>query len=276
MFRGLASNSRVVAKNVKALASGADLVSRLDAAQRELDSTRREGEAAERVCQALLQRHYDAWDPPPAELRLHVGAHDGLFNFWSKGLTSSDAVVQVFGADPAGPVLDWGCGSGRTLLWLRRYEGWRARYHGCDVDTAAVTWLQAQGVERVTTCDELPPLPYEDGSFAGLFGFSVLTHIPPERHRLWYEEFRRVLAPGGVAYVTTHGAFEAAKAGSGVRSSYEAGGAAYGVHPHENHYKDSSVVSSAFTRAAVDGLLEVVAFDEGGYLNQDAWTLRRP
>ncbi len=266
---------RTLAKNLRALASGNDLVAQLEEALRELEAQRQSGTAAEGICRALIERHYDGWPAPPAELRLHVGASDGLVNFWSKGISSSDAVVRAFGVDPGGPVLDWGCGSGRTLLWLRRYDAWRTHYTGCDVDAQAVAWLRSQGVDQVAVCGDSPPLPYDEATFVGLFGFSVLTHIPPERHRQWYEELRRILRPGGVAYVTTHGAWEAGKATEAARRSFEAGGAAYDVHPHTNHYKDSSIVSADFTREAVRGLLDVVDYAEQGYLNQDAWTLRR-
>jgi SAM-dependent methyltransferase len=125
-------------------------------------------------------------------------------------------------------------------------------------------------------CGESPPLPYENGSFGGLFGFSVLTHIPPDHHRRWYEEFRRILRPGGVAFVTTHGAWEAAKSTEEAQRRFQAGGAAFDLHPAPNHYKDSSIVSPDFTREAMRGLLDVVDYAERGYLNQDAWTLRRP
>src|SRR5436853_2689419 len=79
-----------LAKNLRALAGGNDLVAQLQGARREIEAARRESATAEGICQALIERHYGKWTAPPAELRLHVGATDALFNFWSKGLSSSD------------------------------------------------------------------------------------------------------------------------------------------------------------------------------------------
>ena len=47
----------------------------------------------------------------------------------------------------------------------------------------------------------LPHLPIEDGSTALVYGFSVFTHID-EFETAWLAEIRRILRPGGVAYLT--------------------------------------------------------------------------
>lgn len=271
-----AVNSRTLARNLSALGRGNDLVARLELAERTCAQQARLVQQAEQLGRTLIDRHYGGWEAPPAELRLHVGANDTLVNFWAKGLASSEAVVGVFGTEPEGRVLDWGCGSGRTFLWLRCYDAWQKAYAGCDVDAEAVGWLQSRGVDDVHVCGDLPPLPFPDGSFAGLFGFSVLTHIPPGRHRSWYEEFRRILRPGGVAYVTTHSASEVDKAPAEVKDEYAREGAAFYVDRRPNHYKDSALVSEAFTRTAVEGLLDVERHEPDGYTAQDAWLLRRP
>jgi SAM-dependent methyltransferase len=271
-----AVTSRTLARNLRALGEGNDLVARLELAERTCADQARLVQQAEQIGRTLIDRHYGGWEAPPAELRLHVGANDTLVNFWAKGLASSEAVVRVFGTEPEGPVLDWGCGSGRTLLWLRCYDAWQKMYAGCDVDAEAVGWLQSRGVDNVQVCGDLPPLPYPDATFAGLFGFSVLTHISPDRHRTWYEEFVRILRPGGVVYVTTHSAREADRATAEARQDFERAGAAFSVNPRPNHYKDSAIVTEAFTRSAVEGMLEVERYEPGGYAGQDGWLLRRP
>src|SRR5687768_3073385 len=153
----------------------------------------------------LIERHYNNFPLPPEPLRLNVGTSTSPANWWTQGINSSSRVIQIYGEYPEGPLLDWGCGSGRTLCWLQAYPGYQKHYYGCDVDKDSVDWLM-EGGHHVALCHDAPPLPYPDEMFVGIFSFSVLTHIPPEKHRIWYEELWRVLKPGGRLYITTLGA----------------------------------------------------------------------
>jgi SAM-dependent methyltransferase len=197
-------------------------------------------------------------------------------NFLAQGLDSSRRVIEVFGPDPGGPVLDWGCGSGRTLTWLKGVGTWDLNYRGCDVDADAIAWLRSQKVKAVEVCGDLPPLPYEDASLAGLFCFSVLTHIPPLRHAEWYAEIRRVLRPGARAYVTVHGD-ENIRTGKSFteeeRRDYAEKG--WSWSERKGHYKHAATVSRAFTVQALASGFEVEAYDELGYHSMDSMILRR-
>jgi SAM-dependent methyltransferase len=252
------------------------------AREAELEQLRRAAEARQKelaqsqhVIEALTRRHYPAVPLPPEELRLHVGMNTTAANFQAQGINSSGRVLEVFGERPDGPVLDWGCGSGRTWRWLAAHPGWREHYRGCDVDREAIEWLGGAGEvrPRVEVCGDLPPLPYRDGELAGAFAFSVLTHIHPDRHRVWYEELRRVLRPGGRAYLTTQGRPVLPLLPEEARQELTARGWCY--VRHEGHYKDAAVVTEAFTRQAVRGLFTVESYREEGYQNMDAFLLRR-
>jgi SAM-dependent methyltransferase len=236
----------------------------------------RDLERAEHVIRVLIARHYGNWPIPPEDLRLHVGARSSMANFWAQGMNSSQRVVEIFGEEPRGRILDWGCGPGRTLLWLKAYPAWRDRYYGCDVDAEAIAWLKEQGQTTVTICNERPPLPYPNAFFDGLFAFSVLTHIPPKRHREWYSELHRVLSPGGRAYVTNHGVSIAHQSmvSRSVTGEFDRQGWAW--LEAKGHYKSASMVSETFTRNALEGLFTVEYFQEEGYQNHDAYLLYRP
>lgn len=223
----------------------------------------------------MLERHYLGAELPPARLRGHVGVNEASLNFWQKRITSSRWVLDVFGTNPDAPILDWGCGSGRTLVWLRCHPVWREQYHGCDVDREAIDWLRSQGEEHVDVCDDFPPLPYPDSYFGGMFAFSVVTHIPADRHRSWYRELHRVLAPGGRVLFTTHGAWEANHSPPFVQEQFAREEQAFWACPAPEHYKDSSIVSEVFTRRALEGLVEIERFTEEGYGGQDAVIARR-
>ncbi|MCC6284032.1 MAG: class I SAM-dependent methyltransferase [Phycisphaerales bacterium] len=49
----------------------------------------------------------------------------------------------------------------------------------------------------------VPPLPLERDSLNLVYAFSVFSHID-EQEMPWLEELRRVLRPGGYAYLSTH------------------------------------------------------------------------
>ena len=230
----------------------------------------------EKVASRLAARTLGDAELPPEALRMHVGRVAYAGNFWAQGLDSSDRVIEVFGEDPGGPVLDWGCGSGRTHFWLRGHPAWAAHYRGCDVDAEAVAWLKARRGAAVEVCGDHPPLPYPDASLEGLFCFSVLTHIHPLRHRTWYQEIRRVLKPGGRAYVTVHGddnihtgrVFTEAE-----RRAYAEAG--WSWSKRKGHYKHAAAVSRAFTRAALEGLFEIERYHVLGYHSMDDLIIRR-
>lgn len=210
---------------------------------------------------------------PPPELRTHVGRVADPGNFWRQGVDSSQRVLEVFGDDPGGLVLDWGCGPGRTLYWLHAKTAWREAYQGCDVDAEAIAWLRTQGIKCVEVCQDLPPLPYPDQHFVC---FSVLTHIPPARHRAWFEEIHRVLKPGGRAYVTVHGDNNMLTTKTFTeeqRAAYFAQG--WSWSEREGHYKHAATVTRAFTETALRGLFEVEQYRELGYHSMDDVIIRR-
>lgn len=102
-------------------------------------------------------------------------------------------------------ILDFGCGCGRILLWLREVAQ-STTLHGTDIDERAIAWCQ--GNISYASCrvnEPLPPLPYDDGSFDLVFSNSVFTHIDEQYQDRWLEELHRVTRPGGHVALTVHG-----------------------------------------------------------------------
>jgi SAM-dependent methyltransferase len=263
--------------NLRGLATGKDLASQVRALTRrteQLDILRAQGEF---IAESAIAQFYDAARLPPPELRMHVGMNDEPLNFWAKGVASSRLVEEVFGTTPSGPVLDWGCGSGRTLLWLMRHPGWRPAYHGCDIDETAIEWLRSQGQTNVKVCTEEPPLPWDDGTFHGVFAFSVLTHIPGPKQRAWYEDLHRILAPGTAALFTLKGREGARRIGiiDALESDHETSLATAGDDPFVRYRRYASYVTDDFTRTALDGLFEIERYEEDGWFDQVAVVARR-
>jgi SAM-dependent methyltransferase len=102
-------------------------------------------------------------------------------------------------------ILDFGCGCGRMLRFMNNLSGvWSV--HGCDVNLHHVRWCQSNlNSIQTAQCSPQPPLPYDDEVFNLVYALSVFSHLSEFNAALWLEELRRVLRPGGVAILTTHG-----------------------------------------------------------------------
>jgi ubiquinone/menaquinone biosynthesis C-methylase UbiE len=117
------------------------------------------------------------------------------------------AALQAAGLDwdRFSSVLDFGCGCGRTLVWMAdQSTSWKL--HGTDVDSEAVTWCQAHlPFARCDVNDGLPPLDYADASFDLVYAIAVFTHLDQQREWAWLQELRRVTVRGGVVVLTVFG-----------------------------------------------------------------------
>jgi SAM-dependent methyltransferase len=94
-------------------------------------------------------------------------------------------------------VLDFGAGSGRVLRHFLA-EAERAHFEACDIDAAAIRWLNANLNPPVSGLVNVPspPLPRDDDSYDLVYAFSVFTHIT-DAWAAWLIELHRVLSPGG-------------------------------------------------------------------------------
>jgi SAM-dependent methyltransferase len=101
-------------------------------------------------------------------------------------------------------LLDFGCGCGRVLRHLRKYES--IRLHGTDCNTAAIRWCDEHLNFAEFSSNSLePPLRYRRHSFDLIYAFSVFTHLTEPLQKAWLAEFRRVLKPRGFLILTLNG-----------------------------------------------------------------------
>lgn len=119
------------------------------------------------------------------------------FNPTGRGPFPELAAVLESHARPGDAWLDVGCGDGRTSgLWLNQRG---CRYLGVDISTTAVAQAQAAGLDASVIADAAD-LPFADNSFSGVLAVEVLEHLfEPQKAA---EEFRRVLKPGGILFVS--------------------------------------------------------------------------
>lgn len=98
------------------------------------------------------------------------------------------------------PLLDFGCGYGRTLLELRQL-GYHNLY-GMDISPKMIELTGKTLPEADLRIFRGTPLPYPDESFAGVLLLGLLTAVPDsEEQSQLIGELSRILLRGGLIYV---------------------------------------------------------------------------
>jgi SAM-dependent methyltransferase len=218
---------------------------------------------------------------PPPELADYiyggVNPDEALKSYVRDGEVIKRELLRLGGADwsfEGRRVLDFGCGSGRVL---RQFvdEARVCEFHGCELDEACVSWLQANLCPPfiVERSEVDPPLPYSDDFFDLVWATAVLSHLP-DNWAEWLIELHRVLKPGGMLIATTLGEQTSEIfAGEpwiedrigmnvlGYGKPWEAGG------PVTLH-------SEWWLRAHWGRLFEIEKFETGGMMGQDALVMR--
>ncbi|MDX1935267.1 MAG: class I SAM-dependent methyltransferase [Capsulimonadales bacterium] len=109
-------------------------------------------------------------------------------------------ILRAVRSIPAEPVLprrflDVGCGTGGTLARLAP----SGEVVGLDMEPLALTYCRRRGLRNLVQ-GSATSLPFRDAVFSGVLALDVLEHLPEDSACV--REIARVLAPGGVVYVT--------------------------------------------------------------------------
>lgn len=151
---------------------------------------------------ALLKDDYPL--PTTADREGYFGSHH--FSYWASGYRDSVLLRQA--CDRLGvklrDYLDLGCASGRVV----RHFGIHAddvTVYGCDINRRHVDWIASHLPPSIVVFQNhsIPTLPLPDESIDAVTAYSVFTHIEAFETG-WLMELRRILRPGGIAWVTVH------------------------------------------------------------------------
>ena len=134
----------------------------------------------------------------------YYGPHN--FSYWASGLRDVSNLMraaQRLGVEIR-DYLDFGCSSGRVIRQLA-FQHPEIRTYGCDINRAHVEWVQRYLPPEIMVFQNhsVPTLPLPDNSLDAVSAYSVFTHIEAFETS-WLMELRRVLRPGGLAWVTIH------------------------------------------------------------------------
>ena len=80
--------------------------------------------------------------------------------------------------------------------------------YGCDYNTDYIKWCTKNISNVVFIKNELaPPVLLKSNFFDCIYGLSIITHLSEQKHFSWIEELYRLLKPGGILLLTSHGNF---------------------------------------------------------------------
>jgi SAM-dependent methyltransferase len=133
--------------------------------------------------------------------------------------------------------------------------------HGVDPNGVLTEWCQAnRPFAHVRHTSQIPELPYPKDFFDAVYCISVFTHLATDAQQAWVAELERVLRPGGLLSVTTHGAVSAERLGAAHQREFSDAGV---VALHEvRHGSNLCAVyhSENYMRANFAPAMEVVDF----------------
>ncbi|WP_457187337.1 class I SAM-dependent methyltransferase [Nocardioides sp. P5_E3] len=148
---------------------------------------------------------------PPVDLWLGYGSEFGdkaVEWYISKGRRDVETMLAIVGDDaplkPDARIIEMGCAAGRMIRHLKPLVG-DAEIWGVDVAAPLVNWCKVNLAPpfHFATTTTIPHLPFPDDYFDLVYTGSVFTHID-DLAEAWLLELRRVLVPGGRAYLTIH------------------------------------------------------------------------
>lgn len=174
--------------------------------------------------------------------------------------------------------LDFGCGCGRVVRnWLALRD---TDVFGSDMNDDAVEWCRRNLPFATFEPNGLaPPLAFDSDRFDLVYGLSVFTHLPEELQLLWMRELERVLRPGGLLVLSTHGDRYLPRLSGAERERYAAGEVVVRWEEVAGTNLCTAFHPPAYVRerlAAAFEPLDFVAEGAKGNPHQDLHVFRRP
>jgi SAM-dependent methyltransferase len=237
-----------------------------------------------RASNRAFRRENPDFRAPPARLAFDAYHNTELRAYQASGLIHARLIAALLRenlAAPSGRVCEWGCGPARVIRHLPRAEGFSGiELYGTDYNEESIRWCKQYigGIEFHQNQLE-PPLPFPQQMFDGLYGISVFTHLSEDRHRAWIDELYRVLKPGGILILTTHGNLSAQRLLPEEKRRFDEGQLVVrdGIREGKKHFL--AYHPEAFIRARLLNRFTVLRHVDSPrehQLRQDVWVAQKP
>ncbi len=218
----------------------------------------------------------------PEDDILYETFHGDYFKYYEDGKSVASWLLDTLGRYKSVShlqVLDWGCGPARIVRHLPALMGPENAIFGSDLNPETIAWCKANIPKVHFTTNHLdPPLPFDAGQFDFLYAISILTHLSEQRHQDWLQEIHRVLAPDGIALITTQGEAYRAKLTLSERRKFDGGQLIVRGKVAEGSRTFSAFQPPTFMHqilAPFDVLEHQAGMLSNGSSEQDIWILRR-
>lgn len=228
---------------------------------------------------AILEAHSELKFPPAYMLYIAYGLN--YKHYLEDGERTARWIKDRFDKHlpENGSILDWGCGPARITRHLPQvFENWQVI--GTDYDQATIDWCNSALPHIQFLKNELtPPLPVGTGEVNAAISISIFTHLSAAAHENWKLELARVLAPGGMLYVTTQGDAFLYQMSSSEKRLYEQDQLVVRATGPEGHKIYGAYHPPAFMWHFWGTHFEIIEHQSGGMSNgkpmQDDWILKR-
>jgi SAM-dependent methyltransferase len=231
---------------------------------------------------AMRRDHPDFVVPPLSVLR-DATASTSYDAYRRTGIESARGFWTLFRTHSSVPsgtraqILEWGCGPARIIRHLpdlAAADGVAADFVGSDVNRTSVRWATSAlpGI-RFSTNDLAPPFCFDDGAFDFVYSWSVFTHLSEQMHHAWIAELRRVMRPGAVLVVSTHGASLRSRLTPAEQVRFDSGQLVTIERAREGKLMYAAFHPRPFMERLLSGF-EIVAHDAPP-AGQELWVARR-
>jgi len=143
------------------------------------------------------REHGGRW---PAEIKNRLGR---IPYYHIQQILLADAISRCAPAK----VLEFGCGFGRHLAYLRHIPG--VELYGTDQSASMLSGLSREGAKtaaaRIVRNDPLAKLPFKDNAFDVAYTVNTLLHVPPRDIRDVLAELMRVTRSRILHFEPAHG-----------------------------------------------------------------------
>jgi cyclopropane fatty-acyl-phospholipid synthase-like methyltransferase len=196
--------------------------------------------------------------------------------------TATEIITTVgknFSIKPGSKILDWGCGPGRIVRHLPELLP-QASVYATDYNDVYVKWC-IENLEniQVSLNNIDPPLNYKNSFFDVVIAISIFTHLTEQNHFAWIDELKRIIKPGGIAFITTQGESYRSKLLSTERLKFDNGKLVTREEIKEGNRLFSAFQPPVFFQQLTENHFDLVEFISSGKdINppvQDIWVLRR-